>query len=176
MIKTSKFISFVLRHKPEVIGITLSKSGWVNVNTLLEQLNKHKNPITLTELYDIVNTNNKKRFEFSDDKTQIRATQGHTVKVDLDLPVSIPPDILYHGSVEKYMKSINENGLTKQKRHAVHLSSEISTAVDVAKRRGVPVLLIVDSKQMVKDGYKFYLTKNNVWLTDNIPTKYITIK
>lgn len=173
MKNTSRFLSLVLRHKPDNIGIKLDKNGWVLVETLLEQLDKHNYPTTLEELDTIVETNDKKRFAFNDDKSMIRASQGHSVEVDLKLKNKRPPIKLYHGTVDRFLKSILKDGLKKMNRHAVHLSADIGTASNVGSRRGDAVILEIQSARMFIDGYKFQESANGVWLTNEVPVKYI---
>jgi putative RNA 2'-phosphotransferase len=172
----SRLLSNVLRHKPSNIGIVLDKNGWVLVETLIEQLNKHNYPTTLEELDTIVETNDKKRFAFNEDKSMIRASQGHSVKIDLQLEFKRPPMELYHGTVNRFVDSILRVGMSKMKRHAVHLSTEIETATQVGSRRGDAVILRVESGRMYNDGFKFQQSENGVWLTDEVPAKYIRIK
>lgn len=172
--QTSKFISLILRHKPEVIGIKLDNNGWANVNELIDGINKSGNHnLTMSLLDDIVREDNKQRYKFNEDKTKIRANQGHSIKVDVELQECIPPDVLYHGTGEKYIESILETGLEPRSRLYVHLSKDKDTAYNVGKRHGNPVILNIDAKQMVLDGYKFYLSDNKVWLTKGVPMKYI---
>ena len=171
LVKTSKFLSLILRHKPEKIALKLDRNGWAIVDEILEKTN-----ISFQLLEKIVETNNKKRFAFSDDLSKIRASQGHSIDIDLQLEPIKPPDILYHGTVQKFMESISEQGLTKQKRQHVHLSHNIETAHKVGKRRGTPIILQVDAKLMYVNGYKFYLSQNGVWLTDHVPNKFIMEK
>jgi len=172
----SKFLSLVLRHKPETIKIKLDKNGWVNVDELLVQLKLHNKEISMSQLTDIVTFNDKKRFEFNEDGTKIRASQGHSIKVDLQLKAERPPDKLYHGTVDKFINNIMSSGLQKMNRHAVHLSENITTATNVASRRGKPIILEINSKWMFADNIKFFKSKNGVWLTEEVPTKYIKIK
>jgi len=172
--KLSKFLSLVLRHKPETIGISLSKQGWVDTKTLIEKMNEYGKQIDLETLSIIVETNNKKRFGFSEDKSKIRANQGHSLDIDLGYVQKTPPDILYHGTAQKYIDSIFKIGLEKRNRHQVHLSNEIETAYKVGQRHGKPVILKVLAKQMHEDGFKFFESENKVWLTDNVPVKYLT--
>ncbi len=166
----SKFLSLVLRHKPETIGIKLDSNGWVDVDELISKMQKG---ITKEILEEIVLTNDKQRFAFNEDKTKIRANQGHSLNIDLGLKESTPPDMLYHGTAERFIKSIMETGIKKNSRRHVHLSENTETAVSVGNRYGKPVLLKVDTKRMSVDGYKFYVSENNVWLTDSVPVKYI---
>ena len=169
----SKFLSFVLRHHPELIGLALDENGWADVATLLQAATTKQVHITLDELDEIVATNDKKRFIFNADKSRIRANQGHSINVDLALEPMQPPDILYHGTVDKVMDSILAQGLQKMERHHVHLSSNIATAQQVGGRRGKPVVLTVRAGQMYADGFVFYQSENQVWLTDAVPPKYI---
>lgn len=169
--ENSKFLSLVLRHKPEKIGIKLDENGWADVSELLSKM---KNGITMEILEEIVVTNDKQRFAFNEDKTKIRANQGHSINVDLELKVLVPPNMLYHGTAERFIKSIMETGLDKRNRTHVHLSQNYDTAISVGSRYGKPVILKIDTKKMSEDGYIFYLSENNVWLTDSVPVKYIT--
>lgn len=170
-IETSKYIAYLLRHNPSDKNLTMDNKGFVLVEELLNSLN-----LSMEELIEIVDKDNKKRYEFNSDKTKIRAVQGHSIKgldLDLDLNETIPPDILYHGTALKFIESIKKEGLMPKSRHHVHLSGNKETASIVGKRHGELRILIIDTKQMVKDGFKFYLSKNNVWLVDSVPTKYI---
>ena len=167
-----RYIALILRHKPDVIGITLDKHGWANVKDLIDGINNTQY-FTMEMLEEIVNKDNKQRYSFNEDKTFIRANQGHSIKVDVDLKEKIPPDILYHGTGEKYCNSIDKNGLTSKSRLYVHLSRDINTAIDVGSRHGNPIIYKIKSKKMYEDGYKFYISKNNVWLTEKVPVKYI---
>ena len=170
---TSKFLSLVLRHKPESIGIILDENGWAATEELLAKVNASGHSLTMEELKQIVLTNDKNRFSFSNDLTKVRASQGHSVEVDLQLQKIIPPDVLYHGTAEKNMASIQQQGLLKGSRHHVHLSSDVITAKKVGSRYGKPVVLIIDAKRMHEDGYAFFQTANGVWLTDHVPSEYI---
>ncbi len=168
--KLSKFLSLILRHKPETIGIKLDKNGWANVSEILRGMK-----IDMATLEKVVVENDKQRFSFSEDKTKIRANQGHSVKVDVELTEKIPPEILYHGTIEKNLKSIFAQGLLKMNRLHVHLSADIETAKKVASRRsGTTVIFEVAARQMYNDGYKFFQSENGVWLTDKVPPKYLT--
>lgn len=171
----SKLLSLVLRHNPDKIGIKLDNNGYTDVKILIDTINRNidKN-FNLEALKYIVKFNDKKRFAFSDDFTKIRASQGHSLNVDLNIEEVKPLDVLYHGTSLNYIKSIYEIGfILKMKRDHVHLSSDIDTALNVAKRHGIPKILMIDCKSMFLDGYKFYLSENNVYLTDNVPIKYI---
>lgn len=171
----SKFLSLILRHKPETIGLKLDEHGWVSVPLLLEQMNKNGRDIDLNELEHIVETNDKKRFEFNADKSKIRASQGHSLGVDLQYEAQTPPDILYHGTAITSLDSIKESGLSKMKRDHVHLSSDINTATKVGGRHGNQIIFHVLAGEMVKEGYKFYNSTNGVWLTDHVPSKFLKI-
>jgi putative RNA 2'-phosphotransferase len=172
----SKFLSLVLRHKPEEIGITLDEQGWVPVDELLDKLNKSGHSVNFEILQYIVNTNAKKRFAFDADKLKIRASQGHSVEVELGYEAQTPPDVLYHGTGEKSVESIMQSGLEKRNRQHVHLSSDINTAINVGGRHGKPVVLVVAAGEMYRRGYQFYLSENKVWLTDAVPVVFINLK
>lgn len=169
---TSKYISLILRHKPEVIGITLDEHGWADVGQLIEGIAKTQ-PFDMVTLEKIVNTDNKQRYSFNEDKTLIRANQGHSIPVDVELEETVPPEYLWHGSANKYIKSIKETGLIPKSRLYVHLSKDYQSAITVGNRHGKPVVYRVYSGQMVRDGYKFYCSVNGVWLTEKVPTKYL---
>jgi putative RNA 2'-phosphotransferase len=172
----SKFLSLVLRHNPAQIGLLLDENGWASVNELLEKVNTKGKKIDIDLLTEIVETNDKKRFAFNDDKTKIRASQGHSIEIDLALQPSVPPNVLYHGTATRFVESILKEVLTKQQRQHVHLSEKLETATAVGARHGKPVILIVDAKQMQEEGFLFYQSENNVWLTDKVDIKYITNK
>ena len=169
----NKFICLILRHNPSLIGITLDQNGWADTQKLLNGLNMAGKKINMEQLIAIVNTDNKNRFSFNFDKSKIRANHGHSLSVDLDLTESVPPDLLYHGTSEKFIDSIKQNGIQKRTRQHVHLSTDIEKAIAVGKRHGNPVVLIINTKQMFLDGYKFYLSENGVWLTDSVPYQYV---
>lgn len=170
--KTSKYISLILRHKPETIGISLDEHGWANVQDLIEGVNKtHK--LDMKMLEEIVETDDKQRYSFNEDKTLIRANQGHSIDVDVELEEVEPPAYLYHGTAMKYIESIRETGIISKSRLYVHLSDSYGTATLVGKRHGNPVVFCVKSGQMYTDGYKFYRSKNGVWLTKFVPVKYL---
>jgi putative RNA 2'-phosphotransferase len=166
--RISKRLSLHLRHDPAAIGITLTPDGWVEVDTLLRALR-----ITREQLDEVVETNNKRRFAFDETGTRIRASQGHSVPVDLSLPDTTPPDVLYHGTVAKFLDAIQREGLRPMKRHAVHLSATLDTATTVAARRGKPLLLRVDAAAMAASGHKFQVSANEVWLTATVPPHYL---
>ncbi|MBY0550100.1 MAG: RNA 2'-phosphotransferase [Candidatus Obscuribacterales bacterium] len=171
--RISKFLSLVLRHKPEQIGIVLDESGWVDVDTLVAACGKHKFQISVEELEHVVRTSEKKRFAFSQDKKKIRANQGHSVDVELGYQPVEPPEILYHGTAVKSLESIRATGLERRARTHVHLSTDIVTASKVGVRHGQLVLLEVLSKKMFDEGFLFYLSDNGVWLTERVPVAYI---
>ncbi len=172
-IKTSKFLSYVLRHRPDSIGITLDKNGWVDIDELLAAAHRHGKGLSRVGLEQIVATNDKKRFALSDDGRCIRASQGHSVSVDLDLAPTVPPEFLYHGTVERFLDSIRAQGLVRGSRHHVHLSPDEATARKVGSRRGKPLILIVEAAQMHAAGHHFYRSANNVWLTEKVPAEFL---
>lgn len=169
----SKFLSLILRHKPETIGVTMDPNGWVDVDELMEKSAAKGFKFDFETLEEVVFTNDKQRFTFSDDYTKIRANQGHSVNVDLEFEATEPTGYLYHGTVEKFLESIRANGLQKRSRLHVHLSKDLDTATKVGSRRGKPVILKIDAARMFRDGYPFYLSKNGVWLCDEVPVQYI---
>lgn len=171
--QTSKFISLILRHKPESIGITLDEHGWANVEELIAGIAKVQE-FNIDILEEIVRTDEKQRYSFNEDKTLIRASQGHSIPVDVELEEAEPPVQLWHGTGEKYATSIDAQGLIPKNRLYVHLSKDRNTAVKVGERHGRPILYIVNAGEMYRDGYKFYLSKNGVWLTEKVPVKYLT--
>lgn len=176
LIKTSCYISMLLRHKPQAAGLTLDEHGWADAGELIKGVSEHKAPLTMEELEYIVDTDDKGRYSFNEDKTLIRANQGHSIPVDVELDEITPPDVLWHGSAEKYAGSIAEKGLIPKSRLYVHLSSDYETAVTVGKRHGTPVVYQVNAVEMGKDGYKFFVSKNGVWLTKEVPVKYLERK
>ncbi len=169
----SKLLSYILRHKPEEYEIELDKNGYTNVDKLINKLNVHSENISFKILQHIVETNSKKRFAFNDDLTKIRASQGHSVDVELGYIEQQPPGILHHGTVEKFLSSILKDGLQKMQRHHVHLSADKATAMKVGERRGKPIILQIKSGEMFLAGYKFYLSDNSVRLTDHVPSIFI---
>jgi len=173
LITLSKFLSLVLRHKPETIGIQLDDNGWTDVQTLITKSGGYGIQFDFEILKHIVDTNSKKRFAFNEAFTQIRASQGHSVTVELGYTDKEPPEILYHGTAEKTVPLIRATGLGKQKRLHVHLSDNVETATAVGQRHGKPIVIEVLARQMYGDGFKFYLSDNNVWLTDSVPAKYL---
>ncbi|WMS85911.1 RNA 2'-phosphotransferase [Pleionea litopenaei] len=175
IVKRSKFLSLVLRHQPQKIGLTLDESGWADVSELLTKMNDHGMALTLEELDIVVNDNDKQRFKYSDDRKKIRASQGHSLKVNLALASTQPPAILFHGTAKKNLDAIFRQGLLKRDRHHVHLTENTSTALKVGERYGDPILLKIDALAMYGDGFLFYCSDNHVWLTDTVPPQYIYI-
>ena len=173
LIRVSKYLAKYLRHAPHELGLTLQPGGWVSVDDLLEATRSHGFPISYDELVESVETNDKRRFSFDETGDLIRANQGHSVEVDLHLEAKEPPEILYHGTVERFLMSIMEEGLNKGRRHHVHLSKDVETARKVGARRGKPVVLRIESGRMYRDGHTFYLSSNGVWLTDAVPPEYL---
>lgn len=169
----SKYMSLILRHKPEVVGIELDEHGWANVDDLISGIEKDNHGFDFELLEEIVKTDNKQRYSFNDDKTLIRANQGHSIPVDVELEEKRPPEFLYHGTGEKYTESIDKIGLISKSRLYVHLSSDVDTAEKVGRRHGKEVVYQIDADQMYRDGYKFYLSVNGVWLTKEVPAKYL---
>ena len=168
----SKYMSLILRHKPEAIGISLDEHGWANVEELIAGIAKN-NEFNMEILEEIVRTDEKQRYSFNDDKTLIRANQGHSIPVDVELEEKEPPEILWHGTGEKFVVAIDAEGLISKSRLYVHLSKDEDTAIKVGARHGKPVIYNVLAKQMYEDGYKFYLSVNGVWLTKDVPVKYL---
>jgi len=173
LVTVSKFLAKHLRHAPDALGLSLQPGGWVSVDDLLAASELAGFAITYDELIECVETNDKKRFSFDDTGDLIRANQGHSVDVDLQLEQKEPPKVLYHGTVERFLASIMAEGLKKGKRHHVHLSKDVETARKVGARRGKPVILRVNSGQMHGEGFKFFLSVNGVWLTDSVPVDFL---
>ncbi|MFK7810789.1 MAG: RNA 2'-phosphotransferase [Saprospiraceae bacterium] len=171
--KLGKFLSYILRHQPQKINIQLDKQGWTSIPTLLKQMNAHGKKIDRQTLDQIVADNDKKRYSIDFEKDLIRANQGHSVPIDLGYQPKEPPQFLYHGTADRFLNSILKEGLIKRNRHHVHLSLNIETATAVGKRHGKVIILKILAKLMHEDGYEFFLSDNNVWLTDHVPTNYI---
>ena len=169
IIKTSKFLSLILRHKPQTIGLKLDAHGWADIDEIIEKSKETK--LTREIIDEVVAQNNKQRFIIEGNK--IRANQGHSIDVNLEFKAVTPPEMLYHGTATRFLESIMQTGLNKQKRQHVHLSKEIETATAVGKRHGKVVILEVESKKKFEEGYEFYLSENGVWLTDVVPIQYI---
>ena len=173
LVRKSKLLSLVLRHEPGAIGLSLDGNGWADVSELLTKAAAAGTPISLEELREIVATNEKKRFDLDSQQWRIRANQGHSIEVDAEIPEAIPPEYLYHGTALKNVESIASAGLLKQARQHVHLSSDTATAKMVGTRHGSPVIFKVASGTMHREGLKFYLSKNGVWLVDEVPARYL---
>jgi putative RNA 2'-phosphotransferase len=173
IIHISKFLSLVLRHQPELIGLSLNSEGWANVTDLLKLSEKHGRKITRDMLNTVVATNSKKRFAFSEDHQMIRASQGHSIEVALGYEPQQPPEILFHGTGSQSVSSILETGLQKKSRQHVHLSADTITATNVGRRHGKPVILEILAGKMHQEGYLFFLSANDVWLTEHVPSAFI---
>lgn len=173
LLRASRFLSLVLRHKPEAAGITLDSHGWAEVDALLAGM-APRHALTMEQLEEIVRTDDKQRYAFNDSKTKIRANQGHSVPVDVELTECEPPELLYHGSGEKYVDSILEHGLIPKTRLYVHLSKDLETAKLVGLRHGMPVVFTVQSGEMYRHGIRFYRAENGVWLTERVPSQYLS--
>jgi putative RNA 2'-phosphotransferase len=169
----SKFLSLVLRHQPEKIGLQLDKRGWADVDQLLQKVSAAGRPISREILQKLVAENDKQRFRFSEDGRRIRASQGHSIDIDSGLEARCPPDVLFHGTATRFLPSIREQGLTRQTRLHVHLSQDQQTAVQVGRRHGQPAVLRIDAARMHEHGRPFYLSDNGVWLTESVPSEYI---
>jgi len=174
-VRLSKFLSLTLRHNPQKIGLNLDNEGWAEVTHLLERLAASGKPTTREQLENVVANNDKKRFRLSDDGTQIRANQGHSINIDLGLIPVEPPEMLHHGTACRFYDSICKNGLHSGNRQHVHLSVDKDTAIKVGTRHGRPVIFRVKSGKMFRTGYDFYRSDNGVWLTETVPTKYLEI-
>lgn len=171
--KISKFLSLVLRHKPETIGLDLDENGWAETQVLLEKLANNNKNIDFKTLEEVVADNDKKRFAFNADKTKIRASQGHSIKVELGYATVEPPEMLFHGTATRFLDSIQKQGLLKGNRHQVHLSKDMDTATNVGGRHGKVVVLKVKALEMHKAGFEFFVSENQVWLTDQVPVEYL---
>lgn len=172
--KTSKFLSYVLRHQPEAIGITLDPDGWINIDTLIAQANRHGESLSYPLIEQVVQTSDKKRFTLSDDHLKIRAAQGHsTQQVQVNHKECTPPECLYHGTATRFIESIQEKGLIAGTRHYVHLSADEQTAIQVGQRHGKPIVLKIKALMLSQQGFKFYLADNGVWLTEHVPAQFI---
>lgn len=170
--ETSRYIALILRHKPKTIDIKLNEHGWASVDELINGVSK-THPLTMEMLEKIVEIDDKQRFAFNQDKTLIRANQGHSVSVDVQLKEAVPPKILYHGTAEKYVASIDQLGLIPKACLYVHLSETVETATKVGSRHGKPVIYTVDAEKMSNDGYAFYISANGVWLIKSVPLEYL---
>ncbi len=173
IVSTSKFLSLVLRHQPDKIGLVLDEAGWVPVDQLLARLVDAGKPLSMERLREVVESNDKQRFSFSEDGLRIRANQGHSIDVELGLTTMTPPAALYHGTASRFITSVMTSGLDKRQRHHVHLTADAGIAMSVGQRYGLPILLLVDAAAMHADGHTFYRSDNNVWLTDHVPVRYL---
>ena len=171
--KTSKFLSLILRHEPERVGLKLGEAGWVPVDELLAAVNRSGMALTLEQLKHVVATSDKKRFAISEDGKSIRASQGHSVEVDLQYAAQTPPELLYHGTATRFLDGIRQHGLQKMERHDVHLSAETKMTTQVGSRHGKPVLLIIRAGEMHRDGHVFRCSANGVWLVAHVPPEFI---
>ncbi len=173
LVRTSKFLSLVLRHNPQTIGLRLDEGGWARVDELIARARGARVNLTEELLREVVEKNDKKRFALSEDGLRIRASQGHSIAVSLDLDPVEPPEFLYHGTASRFTESIRESGLVRGRRNHVHLSKDERTAVSVGQRHGKPVALVIKAGRMHEEGFQFFLSANGVWLTEKVPADYI---
>jgi putative RNA 2'-phosphotransferase len=173
LVKPSKFLSLVLRHQPEKIGVHLDEGGWASVDELLRAARHSGIPLDAKSLQAVVQQNDKQRFTISEDGRKIRANQGHSISIDLGLEPTEPPELLYHGTSSRFLESIKLQGLVRKKRHHVHLSHDRETALRVGRRHGPPAVFTIEAGRVHLDGYAFYLSMNGVWLTTQVPAEYI---
>ncbi|ALN79747.1 RNA 2'-phosphotransferase [Lysobacter antibioticus] len=171
--KTSKFLSLVLRHEPEAIGLSLDDNGWADIDELIRLANADGKPVTRALIDEVVRDNDKQRFAISADGTRIRANQGHSIEVDLALTALEPPAVLYHGTATRFAKSIRNIGLVKQSRQHVHLSSDPDTATKVGSRHGKALVLSIRAGDMHARGLSFFQSENGIWLTDAVAPEFI---
>lgn len=171
-IKLGRFLSLVLRHKPSAAGITLDAHGWADVSELLSRVRRTGRQIDMDTLERIVRENNKRRYSFNEDHTKIRANQGHSIPVDIELKEEKPPRRLYHGTAERFLPSIRRGGIRKMNRQLVHLSADFQTAVEVGLRHGMPAVIVIDAEAMARNGAVFYLSENGVWLCEHVAPEY----
>ena len=171
----SRYIALLLRHHPEKAGLCLDEHGWVEVEALIQGVRRRYPEFNRAVLDEIVARDSKQRYAYNQDKTCIRANQGHSIPVDVELKQALPPTILYHGTGEKYVESIQKVGLIPKSRLYVHLSTDIQTAIQVGKRHGQPVIYQIDTQQMIHDGFIFYISANHIWLTKAVPVQYLKI-
>ncbi len=175
LVTISKYLAKHLRHQPERLGLTLAPGGWVRVDDLLRACARHSLPVTRAELDEVVANNSKSRFAYDPAGALIRANQGHSVEVDLQLESAEPPEVLYHGTGHGTVEAIEASGLHRMARHHVHLSGDVTTATAVGARHGRPVVFSVDAAAMQRDGHTFYRSANGVWLTDHVPPRYLRV-
>ena len=171
-IRLGRFLSLVLRHDPQAAGITLDEHGWADVKALLAGVNRTGRQIDMDILERIVRENNKQRYAFNENHTKIRANQGHSVQVDVELRQETPPQYLYHGTATRFLNAIHKEGIRKMNRQYVHLSGDYETALAVGKRHGNPFVITIDAQAMTRDGAVFYHSKNGVWLCEQVDTRY----
>lgn len=172
-IQVSKFLSLILRHQPEIIKLKLDNQGWANVDELIDAANRHGKIFNRIQLEKVVETNDKQRFSFNEDKTKIRAAQGHSFFVNLELEPREPPSILFHGTAKRFVDSIKEKGLNSGNRQYVHLSRDVKTALAVGKRHGTPIVLSIKAEMMWRSHFEFYLSQNGIWLVEYVPSEFI---
>lgn len=175
LVKISKYLSKHLRHQPERLGLALAPGGWIDVEQLLAACERNNFTVTRAELVEVVEKNDKQRFSFDSTGKRIRANQGHSVEIDLQLQRVTPPAVLYHGTGEGSVQSILAGGLSKMGRHHVHLSLDVETARKVGARHGRPAVLKVDAAAMKEAGYDFFVSANGVWLVDSVPAKFLSL-
>ena len=175
LVKISKFLSYVLRHEPDAIGLDLDAQGWASVDELIARAAAKGTPLDRDGIAAAVATNDKQRFALSPDGARIRANQGHSIAVDLALAPQTPPDVLYHGTATRFVDSIRRQGLVAGERRHVHLSADRATATNVGARHGVPIVLVVDARAMHAAGLAFARSDNGVWLTGAVPAQYLDI-
>lgn len=174
----SVFISYVLRHKPEAINLDMDRKGWVSISQLISNAPIAKRKLTKESILEIVKNDEKGRYAISNDGKSIRALQGHSISKDVvcvGFEKKTPPSVLYHGTATRFMDSIKEKGLVPNNRQYVHLSSDKDTAINVGNRHGTPIILEIDTSLMIEKGHSFYLSENNVWLTEAVPISYISV-
>ncbi|EGC04772.1 RNA 2'-phosphotransferase [Ruminococcus albus] len=173
-VSLGRFISLVLRHQPQTIGLTLDEHGWADTKALIKGVCATGRKLDIETLERIVRENNKQRYSFNADKSKIRANQGHSIAVDVEMNIAEPPSVLYHGTAADCLDSIREKGILKMSRNYVHLSKDVDTAVKVGSRHGKPVILVIDTAKMSADGFVFRISENGVWQSEDIPWKYVT--
>ncbi|MCG6981189.1 MAG: RNA 2'-phosphotransferase [Deltaproteobacteria bacterium] len=173
LVRISKFLSLVLRHKPERIGLSLDRGGWAKIDELLLKANQAGLSLHKDLLQRVVDSNDKHRFSFSQDRQGIRANYGHSIPVDLDFAPSKPPEFLFHGTATRFVESIREQGLVPRKRNHVHLSPDHQTAIMVGRRHGKPIVLTIQAGRMYEFGFQFFCSTNGVWLTEKVPAEHL---
>ena len=171
-VKLGRFLSLVLRHEPGAAGVTLDKNGWADVKELLSGVRRTGRQIDMDTLERVVRENNKQRYSFNENHTKIRANQGHSIQVDVELKEAKPPQYLFHGTASRFLPAIQREGIRKMDRQYVHLSSDFQTALSVGRRHGAPVVITVDAAAMARDGVTFYLSANGVWQCEYVSPKY----